>query len=214
MVFLFVSFLFIPHQNPLPCLTRLVSIILIIRGEEYKLLVWSLATEIHSHISIRNFILHLLGTWRHYNVSVSRTQPGTSHSQHRTPKRWQGWKSRWQGRGIDARPLSPANWMPQICCDGTSNIMYSFGWYVQWLAYGLDDREIWVWFLEERRNFSLLLVFTQTSSLQLIGSVFIPWDQNGRGVKMVVLFHLVPRLRMPGALPLLPYTPIFRGVYE
>jgi len=34
---------------------------------------------------------------------------------------------------------------------------------------------------------------------------------SGRGVELTINLHLVPRLRMSGAIPLLPYMPSWRG---
>ena len=44
-----------------------------------------------------------------------------------------------------------------------------------------------------------------------VGTGFLSQGQSGRGVKLTTHVHLVAKLRMSGGVPLVPYTPSWRG---
>jgi hypothetical protein len=75
--------------------------------------------------------------------------------------------------------------------------------YVLWPGNGLYDRRIGVRFSAVRE----ILFFTSQRSVRIRGSGcrgLFPQAQSGRGVNLTAHFHLIPRLRMRGAVPSLP----------
>ena len=93
----------------------------------------------------------------------------------------------------------------QVCMWGTGVVQC-----VQWQDYWLDGRGSIVPFPAKSRNFSpLQKVETGCGTHPTFyskGKGLLHWGQSGRSVKLTTPHHLLPRLRMNGAVPLLPHT--------